>query len=323
MSEYQYYEFAAVDRLLSQEEMSELRELSSRADITPRSFTNEYQWGDFRGDPRKLMEKYFDAFIYMANWGTHRLMFRLPKELFNAKLAAKYCDDEQLSLHAKGESVVLQIDCSEEGGEWVETDNWMQALLPLREQLLAGDMRSLYLVWLRGVEIGEIEDDASEPPLPPGLGKLSEPLRLGRIHLARPRFDCSGRGGRQSFASGSSVAGQHGEVDRQLRPRPKRMIGCCVSLREMHCKSAARCRSVFAKPRGPNQSPIKSLRGLRALPRQLLELRESIAVARIAKEQKQEAQRKTRLERENARRSKNAWLGLLNASQPLGGRSRS
>lgn len=33
MSEYQYYEFQAVDRCLTEEEMSELRRFSSRADI--------------------------------------------------------------------------------------------------------------------------------------------------------------------------------------------------------------------------------------------------------------------------------------------------
>ena len=54
MSEYQYYEFLAIDRPLSSKEMGELRRLSTRADITPTSFTNEYHWGSFKGDPRKM-----------------------------------------------------------------------------------------------------------------------------------------------------------------------------------------------------------------------------------------------------------------------------
>jgi hypothetical protein len=67
MSEYQYYEFQAIYRPLTQREMAELRALSTRAEITPNRFVNVYHYGDFRGDPRALMEKYFDAFLYVAN----------------------------------------------------------------------------------------------------------------------------------------------------------------------------------------------------------------------------------------------------------------
>jgi hypothetical protein len=42
MSEYQYYEFLAIDRPLTEDEIDELRELSTRATITPVSFSNEY-----------------------------------------------------------------------------------------------------------------------------------------------------------------------------------------------------------------------------------------------------------------------------------------
>ena len=37
MSEYQYYEFQAIDRPLTKPEMAELRALTSRATITPRA----------------------------------------------------------------------------------------------------------------------------------------------------------------------------------------------------------------------------------------------------------------------------------------------
>ena len=80
MSEYQYYEFLAIDRPLTPEEMSALRALSTRAHITPVSFTNEYNWGDFKGDPDKLMERFFDAHVYVANWMTAIFMLRLPIE---------------------------------------------------------------------------------------------------------------------------------------------------------------------------------------------------------------------------------------------------
>ena len=91
MSEYQYYEFLALDKPLTDEQRAELRKLSSRAEITATRFVNEYSYGDFRGSPEKLMERYFDAFLYLANWGTRRLMFRLPRALLDAEVARRYC----------------------------------------------------------------------------------------------------------------------------------------------------------------------------------------------------------------------------------------
>lgn len=49
MSEYQYYEFQAIDRPLSEADRAELEKLSSRAQVTSTSFTNEYNYGKFRG----------------------------------------------------------------------------------------------------------------------------------------------------------------------------------------------------------------------------------------------------------------------------------
>ncbi len=48
MSEYQYYEFLAIERELTSKEMSALRKISSRAEITPVSLTNVYNSGKRR-----------------------------------------------------------------------------------------------------------------------------------------------------------------------------------------------------------------------------------------------------------------------------------
>ena len=55
MSEYRYYEFQAIDRPLGEADMEALRTLSTRAQITATSFTNHYKWGDFKGDPNRLI----------------------------------------------------------------------------------------------------------------------------------------------------------------------------------------------------------------------------------------------------------------------------
>jgi len=44
MSEYQYYEFLALDRPLTEKQRAELRSISTRAEITATRFVNEYQW---------------------------------------------------------------------------------------------------------------------------------------------------------------------------------------------------------------------------------------------------------------------------------------
>jgi len=73
--------------------MQEIRRLSSRARITSTSFINSYSWGDFKGNPRALMEKYFDAFLYLANWGTHWFMLRLPRRLLDPEIVAQYVEE--------------------------------------------------------------------------------------------------------------------------------------------------------------------------------------------------------------------------------------
>src|SRR3954468_3238593 len=149
MSEYQYYEFRAIDRPLDRKEMDELRALSTRAEITPTSFTNTYHWGDFKGNPGALMDRYFDAFVYAANWGTHRLMFRIPRRFLDVEAASAYCDGENLSMEVKGEHVMLDFSSDdEEGGGWTDGEPWMPALIGLRAEMMRGDSRALYLGWL-------------------------------------------------------------------------------------------------------------------------------------------------------------------------------
>ena len=81
MSQYEYYEFQAVDRRLTERDMQQLRACSSRAQITPTSFTNEYHFGSFKGDEDLWMGKYFDGYMYNSHWGTRVLMLALPAKV--------------------------------------------------------------------------------------------------------------------------------------------------------------------------------------------------------------------------------------------------
>ena len=176
MSEYQYYEFLATDRALSEEEMGKLRALSSRARITPTSFVNVYNWGDFGGNPRKVLAGYFDAFVYVANWGSHWFMLRLPTQVVDEDTASAYCAGESAALIREGGQLLLGLRSEEESDTWEEGDGWMSSLIAVRADLLAGDLRCLYLGWLLCVQSGELDDDELAPPPPPGLQDLSASL---------------------------------------------------------------------------------------------------------------------------------------------------
>ena len=87
VSEYQYYDFRAIDRPLTRREMAALRSISTRAAITATSFTNHYEWGDLKANPSKLLEKYFDAFVYVANWGTPCVLYSPPAGIGRLQVA--------------------------------------------------------------------------------------------------------------------------------------------------------------------------------------------------------------------------------------------
>ncbi len=186
MSEYQYYEFLAVDRPLTEAEQDEVREFSSSATITATSFVNEYHWGDFRGDPGHLMRQYYDAHLYLANWGTHRIMLRMPRALLDPASAGKYRVDDQVTVSVAGEHLIIDIVSEDEEGDWdSDADDSLTAIVGVRAELAAGDLRPLYLAWLsaygtweRDEEAFDDEDeDRREPPVPAGLGSLTAPQR--------------------------------------------------------------------------------------------------------------------------------------------------
>ena len=174
MSEYQYYEFRAIDRPLSNKEMRELRSHSTRARITPTSFINHYEWGSFKGDVDAWMEKYFDAFLYLANWGTRILKLRLPSSVLDAKTAKEYCSGDCAVVTKKAGIVIVSFTSEDEDTDYVDEDEMtLSSLISLRGELAGGDLRALYVGWLLCVQAGEIEDRDLEPPVPAGLGQLS------------------------------------------------------------------------------------------------------------------------------------------------------
>jgi hypothetical protein len=148
---------------------------------TSRQAVFTYSFGDFHADPKKVLEKCFDAMLYLANWGTKRLMFRFPRALVNAEALAPYCFSDSISTTVTKNSVIVDMCINEEaGGEWIEGEGWLTSLIALRQDVLRGDLRVLYLAWLRAAMLeGELEEfeHQPEPPVPANLRKLSAPLK--------------------------------------------------------------------------------------------------------------------------------------------------
>lgn len=175
MSEYQYYEFAAIDYPLTRAQMAQLRAASTRAEITPAGFVNHYEWGDLKADPSDWMRRYFDAFVYTANWCSCRLALRIPLATFRKTELKPFATQFTLTIEASDEHWIIDwsLNESEDYDRFGmnEGNGWMRRLAPLRDELLRGDMRPLYLGWLAGAS--ELDDADREPEVPRGLANLS------------------------------------------------------------------------------------------------------------------------------------------------------
>lgn len=176
MSEYQYYEFQAIDRPLGGADQEALRALSTRARITATSFTNSYEWGDFKGDPARLMENWFDLHLYLANWGSRRLMIRWPVHMVDRNLLDAFLGEvDGAELRRAGQNLILDTAFDEvEAEDWDDGSGWLAALAPLRADVLGGDLRLFYLLWLSAVEADVFEPDEPEPM--PGIGPVTGAL---------------------------------------------------------------------------------------------------------------------------------------------------
>jgi hypothetical protein len=217
MSEYQYHEWQTVDRVLTPDEQEAVNHLSSHIEVSSSRAVVTYHWSDFKHDPKQVLLKYFDAYFYLANWGSLRLMFRFPAGLLEEAGLLPYCVEETITFETTGKYQVLDIDFNpENGGIWMEADAGLAYFINLRADLLAGDYRLLYLAWLKamttsggeydenwddldfpGGEFDEEWDEADitedeyveeaddsgipgthqEPPVPPGLKKLTPSLQ--------------------------------------------------------------------------------------------------------------------------------------------------
>jgi hypothetical protein len=179
VSEFQYYEFQAVDSPLSLEAQRALRRITTRAQITSRSLVNTYEWGNFKGDPRRLVERWFDLFIYWANWGTRTLMIRVPSRFVELQAVRAYRVKKTLDVRMADGFTIIEIgrDLDPPPDDLPDEAGVSAPFTMLRSNLLRGDWSCLYLGWLLGVQDGLVKGTALEPPRPPGVSNPSVSLQ--------------------------------------------------------------------------------------------------------------------------------------------------
>lgn len=152
MSEFQYYEFQKIDGQLNFQEIQEIKKQSSRAKVNSNQAIFVYNYGSFRGEPENMLASYFDAMLYLANWGSKQLSFRLPKHLVNIKDLRIYEHDQIVEIQEINDSVILNLYFNDENGfDWIEEDDIstiLSSLSILRKDILLKDYRCLYLTWL-------------------------------------------------------------------------------------------------------------------------------------------------------------------------------
>jgi hypothetical protein len=179
MSEFQYVGFRAASSPVSEKNLAFMRQQSSRADVTPWSFDNEYHYGDFHGDAAEMMRRGYDMHLHYANFGVRTLMIRLPKGLPDPAAAMPYFGKDSLRFlkDPKGKGGIVAVEPYHEPGDLEELwslGELLDRLVPLHAEILDGDLRPLYLAHLAMASDGNHDPENSrEGPVPAGLASLS------------------------------------------------------------------------------------------------------------------------------------------------------
>lgn len=187
MSGFEYYEFQAIDRKLTKEEINKIGELSSRSRVNGNRAVFTYNYGSFRGNTEELLLNHFDAFLYTSNFGTKELSFRIPTSLFNAQALCLYEYEYAVEVETYGDNIIVKLQVNDEAGGWVEEEecsNLLDDMLPIRESLIKGDPRALYLTLLAHKDRIRSDDEADEErgdylqslPIPSNLKSLDSAL---------------------------------------------------------------------------------------------------------------------------------------------------
>jgi hypothetical protein len=180
VSEYQYVVFQAVDSPLSDEQLAFAQRQSTRAEVSRWSLSVEYHYSSFRGDVDGLLRRGYDVYLQYTNYGSREIKLRLPGGMpFAKRVWSKFVDGERLNWKsdAKGSGGILTLRPFHEADDlyevW-ETQKYLDAAIHIRDRLISGDLRAVYLLWLCAAD-DDYNDPAEmiEPPVPHGVAELA------------------------------------------------------------------------------------------------------------------------------------------------------
>lgn len=194
MSEYQIVMFRAIDRPLTDKQLAFMDKQSSRAEFNKWEFKVEYHYRYFRGDVDGMLQNGYEIFLNYSKYSSREIRIRLPSGLpFAKSVWSQYIGDEGLTWSAdksgKAGTLCLVLDLEEAyEDDYVDAENCLNAVAKLREMLIAGDLRALYVLWLCSAACAMDDDlEIMEPPVPHGLGELpSEAAELLKFFEVDP-----------------------------------------------------------------------------------------------------------------------------------------
>ena len=182
MSEHQCYQWKKVGRSLSSKQRKEVSSLSSHISVTADSAEVTYNWGDFKHDPQVILARYFDIFLYEANWGTQRMGFRFDPDTVDADQLVGFAVGDSLEIKKTEDGIFIEVWFEE---NWIDSyyDQYddterlrLEAFESIYSQIQQGDYRGLFLLWLKGCELSHKE--AKMVALPKGMAELEEEHRI-------------------------------------------------------------------------------------------------------------------------------------------------
>ncbi len=186
MSEYQYYEFTAIDGPISDEGFEYARASSTRAEVTRYRWRNEYNWGDFGGSVNRLLD-YYDAHVYVTNWGSFTFALAFPPATLDTAKLQEYVNQHgenwiEISESKKsGRQKVHWYREEEVPSEWEDGETLLEQLVGVREEIFAGDYRALFIGWLASFNYDDTSDESEGenavevPQIPSGMNDLTTP----------------------------------------------------------------------------------------------------------------------------------------------------
>ncbi len=155
MSEYQYYKFERLDGYLDAKARQALRAISSRAEISATSFQVYYTYSDLKAEPFKLMLKYFDIGFYYADWGSIDAYIKLPAGTLPDALLGFSSDGLHVHENHEWQLLIFSLEEYYEYFDDEHADDFFQHLAGLRSELMQGNWRLVYFMWLKECNFNE------------------------------------------------------------------------------------------------------------------------------------------------------------------------